>query len=77
MTQENYTLKPTVDPAQEFIEIAYDFSNPLDLVREGISNGFDAGATEIEVLFSVVREWMSMNPRPYLSVIFSQKRAKT
>ena len=40
MTQENYTLKPTVDPAQEFIEIAYDFSNPLDLVREGISNGF-------------------------------------
>ena len=57
MTQENYTLKPTVDPAQEFIEIAYDFSNPLDLVREGISNGFDAGATEIEVLFSVVREY--------------------
>ena len=53
MSKNTYELTPSVDPTQEFIEIAYDFSNPLDLVREGISNGFDAGATKIEILFSV------------------------
>lgn len=57
MGNNNYILKPSVDPTQEFIEIAYDFSNPLDLVREGISNSFDAGATEIIISFSVVNEY--------------------
>lgn len=57
MSNKNYIITPTVDPTQEFIEIAYDFSNPLDLVREGISNSFDAGATEIEVSFSVISEY--------------------
>ena len=38
----NYQITPTVDATQEFIEIAKDFSNPLDLVREAISNAFDA-----------------------------------
>ena len=51
-TTTKFTIKPMVDPTQEFIEIAYDFSNPLDLVREGISNAFDAGADRIEMLFS-------------------------
>jgi hypothetical protein len=46
-----FILTPTVDQAQEFIEIANDFANPLDLVREAISNGFDAYATEIRLAF--------------------------
>src|SRR6266481_2240123 len=37
-----YTICPTVDQTQEFIEIANDFANPLDLVREAVSNSFDA-----------------------------------
>lgn len=57
MSQNAFKLIPTVDPTQEFIEIAYDFSNPLDLVREGISNGFDAGATKIEIFFFVKSEY--------------------
>ena len=52
-----FSLIPSVDPTQEFIEIAYDFSNPLDLVREAISNSFDAGANHIEVLFDVITEY--------------------
>lgn len=44
---------PKVNETQEFIEIAFDFSNPLDLVREAISNAFDANATEIEIGFEV------------------------
>ena len=46
-----FVLTPTVDQAQEFIEIANDFANPLDLVREAISNAFDAHATDIRLGF--------------------------
>lgn len=52
-----FTLTPTVDPTQEFIEIAYDFSNPLDIVREGISNAFDAGATQMDISFFTITEY--------------------
>ena len=34
----SFTLIPEVNSTQEFIEIANDFSNPLDLVREAISH---------------------------------------
>ncbi len=51
-----YTITPTVDEAKEFVEIANDFSNPLDLVREAISNAFDADATEMHVLFDVTQD---------------------
>lgn len=56
MTETMIKISPKVDPTQEFIEIAYDFSNPLDLVREGISNAFDAGANKIEILFYVIKD---------------------
>lgn len=46
-----FIITPKVDETQEFIEIANDFANPLDLVREAISNAFDAQATEIELSF--------------------------
>src|SRR5471030_2602792 len=46
-----FILTPSVDQTQEFIEIANDFANPLDLVREAISNAFDAHATEIRLGF--------------------------
>ncbi len=47
------TLTPEVNHAQEFIEIALDFANPLDLVREAISNAFDAGAKRIRLGFDM------------------------
>ena len=53
---ENYEIKPKVDEVQEFIEIANDFGNRLDLVREAISNSFDADATEIWIDFSVIED---------------------
>lgn len=49
----NFTITPAVDATQEFIEIANDFSNPLDIVREAISNSYDAKSTEIGILFDV------------------------
>jgi hypothetical protein len=52
---EPYEIVPSVDATQEFIEISNDFSNPLDIVREAISNAFDAKATRIEIHFDVIK----------------------
>ena len=52
-----FTITPEVNSTQEFIEIAQDFSNPLDLVREAISNAFDANATNIKLGFNVITEY--------------------
>lgn len=54
---KEYKIIPKVDETQEFIEIANDFSNPLDIVREGISNAFDAKANKVEIIFSVLNEF--------------------
>lgn len=51
-----FYITPEVNSTQEFIEIANDFSNPLDLVREAISNAFDAGAKSIRMEFKVVQD---------------------
>lgn len=53
----NYEIIPLVNQTQEFIEIANDFSNPLEIVRESISNSFDAKAKNIYISFSVVSEY--------------------
>ncbi|MBN1968094.1 MAG: ATP-binding protein [Candidatus Delongbacteria bacterium] len=55
--KEKYQITPTVDATQEFIEIARDFSNPLEIVREAISNSFDANATLIFIIFEVIKEY--------------------
>lgn len=57
-----FVITPEVNSSQEFIEIAQDFSNPLDLVREGISNAFDAKAKNIKLDFSVISEY-DMHPK--------------
>ena len=53
----DYSITPAVYAAQEYIEIANDFANPLDLVREAISNAFDADATRIDTYFSAITEY--------------------
>jgi len=35
---------PEVNEVQEFLEIASDFEDPLEIVRESLSNAYDAGA---------------------------------
>lgn len=54
---DSFIINPKVDTTQEFIEIANDFSNPLDIVREAISNSFDAGAKLIEIYFTTKKEY--------------------
>ena len=50
-------LTPSVDQSREFLEIANDFANPLDLVREAISNAYDAKAKEINIRFNVMQKY--------------------
>lgn len=47
MGKEKY--EPKVIENREFKEIAADFANPLDAVREAISNSIDAKATQIKI----------------------------
>lgn len=50
MTHE---IDPQVNAEAEFYEILNDFGNPLEILREAISNSVDAGASTMEVTFSV------------------------
>lgn len=56
MTKDQYTIVPQVNPEREFVEIATDFSNPLEIVREMISNSFDACAKSMNITFSVEKD---------------------
>ncbi len=47
------TIEPQVDANAEFLEIARDFGNPLEIVREAVSNSIDAGAKRMRISFSV------------------------
>src|SRR5882672_10520544 len=53
---DQYQIIPKVDAVREFLEIAGDFTNPLELVREAISNSLDAGATQITLDFTAQKE---------------------
>ena len=48
-------IKPQVNAEAEFLEIASDFGNPLEIVREAISNSIDAGASLIKIAFRLKR----------------------
>ena len=54
---EVQVITPSVDQAREFIEIANDFANPLDIVREAISNAYDAKAKDICIRFDVIQRY--------------------
>ena len=47
-------IQPTVNPAREFFEIANDFAYPMEIIREALSNSYDANATEVWLTFRLV-----------------------
>lgn len=48
-------IRPRVNEAREFLEIAKDFKDPREIIREALSNSWDAGATEVSIKFSFAR----------------------
>ncbi len=51
-----YQITPAVDAVREFLEIAGDFTDPLEVVREAISNSIDAGSEVITIEFSAQKQ---------------------
>jgi hypothetical protein len=43
------TKTPQVNEINEFLEIASDFEDPLEVIRESLSNSYDAQATQIDI----------------------------
>ena len=46
-------IQPEVEKTHEFNEIVNDFGNPLEILREAISNAIDWGAKSIKIHFNV------------------------
>lgn len=47
-------IHPRVNAAREFLEIAKDFKDSKEIIREALSNSWDAGARNVEIKFSLV-----------------------
>lgn len=43
------TKTPKVNEVNEFLEIASDFEDPLEVIRESLSNSYDANASEVYI----------------------------
>jgi hypothetical protein len=52
-SSEWQTIQPQVSAEAEFLEIVHDFGNPLEIIREAVSNSIDAHATWIKISFNV------------------------
>src|SRR5205807_8448318 len=47
-------IRPRVNEAREFLEIAKNFKDPREIIREALSNSWDAGASKASIKFSLV-----------------------
>jgi len=47
------TIRPKVNESAEFLEIASDFGDPMELFREALHNAYDWGASEFKILINV------------------------
>jgi len=48
-------IRPHVNEAREFLEIAKDFKDPKEIIREALSNSWDAGAAKTILKFDLMR----------------------
>ena len=46
-------IRPRVNEAREFLEIAKDFKDPREIIREALSNSWDAGASKTSIRFDL------------------------
>lgn len=48
-------IRPRVNEAREFLEIAKDFKDPKEIIREALSNSWDAGASNVTLKFDLTQ----------------------
>ncbi len=46
-------IRPKVNETSEFLEIASDFGDPMEVFREALHNAYDWGATEFKILITL------------------------
>lgn len=46
-------IRPRVNEVREFLEIAKDFKDPKEIIREALSNSWDAGASKTSLKFNL------------------------
>ena len=49
-------IRPRVYEAREFLEIAKDFKDAKEIIREALSNSWDAGAKLVKMKFDLARQ---------------------
>ena len=47
-------ITPRVNQAREFLEIAKDFKQPQEIIREALSNSWDAHAQNVSIFFDLI-----------------------
>ena len=47
-------IRPRVNEAREFLEIAKNFKDPKEIIREAFSNSWDAGASKVTLRFDLI-----------------------
>ena len=66
MAQKIIGVKPKVNEAHEFLQIAENFRNPLEIIREALSNSWDAGANEVKI--TIDRDTYKTPWRPIITI---------
>jgi hypothetical protein len=50
MPEKTTGIEPDVNKAHEFLQIAENFEETLEIIREALSNSWDAGASDVEII---------------------------
>ena len=63
-------IRPRVNEAREFLEIAKDFKDPKEIIREALSNSWDAGASKAILKFDLTRiHWTARKKKIMVEII--------
>jgi hypothetical protein len=61
-------IKPTVNEAREFLEIAKDFKESKEIIREALSNSWDANADMVKINFTLAPTPGSRKKKIYVQI---------
>ena len=62
-------IRPRVNEAREFLEIAKDFKDPKEIIREALSNSWDAGASKVTLNFDLIQIAGTYSKKIVVSII--------
>ena len=66
MSQKITGVVPEVNQAHEFLQIAENFKKPLEIIREALSNSWDADASEVKI--TIDRDTYKTPWRPIITI---------